>query len=206
MSSKGFTLAEILVSLGVLAILMTILTQIFFNSVRSGTKSQTVGVINENGRYILDMVDKDVRLADEIICPAFFDSASSDDGVGNVLVVLKSGTYTRYRFEPPKIDANGYVERDNPIPDGEGENQNLNIFAGKVCFPGKIVTNNLTKITDNNPTTGVSVVNGLFTRHKNAGGKDSVTIKFDLLPSVSASNKMPGRIDPVTFSTTVGPR
>lgn len=202
---NGFTLAEILVSLGVLSILMVVLVQIFFSSVRGGTKSQTVGIINENGRYILDMVDKQVQAADLIICPAFYDAISTNVD-GNVLVLQSNSVYTRYSFTPPTDSANGYIEKDNPIPEGEGENQNLNIFADKVCFPGRIVTNNLTKITDDNPTTGVSVVNGLFTRHKNVNGKDSVTIRLDLLPSVAASNKIPGRIDPVSFSTTVGLR
>ncbi len=204
-TKNGFTLAEILVSLGVLAILMVLLTQIFFNSVRSGTKSQTVGIINENGRYILDMVDKGVQSADEIICPTFL-----NEGKGNILVVLKNGVYTRYSFTEPKTvgnqDVNGYLERDNPVPDSE-DNQNLNVFAGRVCVPTNFIsTNNKIKITDDNIYTGVSVVNGLFTRHKNVGGKDSMTIQFDLLPSVNASNKIPGKIDPISFSTTVGLR
>ncbi len=206
-NNKGFTLAEILVVLGVLAVMLILLTEIFFSSIRGGNKTQIIGSLNENGRAIIDMIDKNVKNADEILCPVFYRTNSTNSEESAVLVTVKDGVYTRYKIVLPTATENGKIVRDNPTLEGQSQTvPNRNNFIQQICNERDIVGDNPVAISDTNTTSGVSVANGSFTRIKSAGLKDSVTINIDLLPGVNSPEKIPGRIDVVNFTTTIGVR
>lgn len=192
MIKKGFTLVELLVVIAILAIAGGLVVAIFTSSLRGSNKSQIVSNIKQNGQSVLENMDKTIRNADAVVC------LSSS---GSTLVIVQNGAFTRYRFTVPTSMANGFIEQDNPLqPTPPALEADITLFTDNVCsdpVPGANI------LTDTDPQTGVSAENGLFTRSKQAGSKDSVTIKFDLSPGISAPQAVAGQIDPVVFQTTV---
>lgn len=198
--SLGFTLVELLVVVAVLSIAGILVLTIFTRSLRGSNKSQIISNIKQNGQSVLENMDKTIRNADNVVC------ASS-----NNLVVVNRGTYTRYRFINPSPlsnpPVNGFIQKDNPekqnVADSNPPRQETDPeFVNRVCDSNNPMLQ-ATALTDINTKTGVSVENGLFTRGRQAGSKDSVTIKFNLLPGVSAPAAIVGQIEPVSFQTTV---
>jgi len=211
---NAFTLVEILVVIAVTSVLLLILTQIFFSSLRGNNKAQALALIKQNSQSVLDSMDKSIRNADNIVCPAVAIGATS--ATANTLVIVKNGIFTRYRFRNVKSDlcpntsfdqtlTNGELDRDTPVQDLKDPNQqNINNFIKfNLCNeqdPLQIPT--LTRVTDNS-VLGVSATCGVFTRDKPKGFKDVVTIDFKLSPGVELSKKTFGQIDPVSFRTSV---
>ena len=204
MKKKGFTLVELLVVVAVAGVIMTILAQIFFSSLRGNNKAQVIAMIKQNGQSVLDNLDKNIRNADHIVCVS---------STGRTLVIVKDGVYTRYGFiygaattDPP---SNGDIWRDNPIPDGTETEQNPNNFINRVCGFDPISINaeapGASHILDTSAA-GVFVFSGTFSRDQVAGFKEVVKINFSLQPSIESAKKILGSIDPVPFNTSVGLR
>lgn len=193
MRKNGFTLVEILVVMAVLAVVGVLILNIFTSTLRGGNKSQIIGVIKQNGQSVLEMMDKTVRGADDVVC------VSSDK---KTLVIGKKGIYTRYTFIDPAANpaVNGYIQQDNPTTE-----QTSPAFVNKVCSYNDSIADPVAEVTltDTSLQTGVSVENGLFTKDESSGFMDQVTIKFDLKPGIGASQAVAGQIDAVTFQTTI---
>lgn len=196
---RGFTLVELLVVIGAVSIIGLMLTEVFYRSLRGGNKSALIGVIKQNGQSALESMDKNIRSANNVVCPAT--SSSS-----NTLVILKEdGTYTRYRLSP-EGSTNGDIRQDNPticlscVP-----SETLTGFINRIC-DGNDPLQSPTILTDTNTRTGVSVAASpmpQFTKSKQAGFKDLVTISFNLKPAVGAPKAVADQVDPVAFTTTV---
>lgn len=220
---SGFTLIEILVTMAVLAVIGTILVVIFTNTLKGSNKSQVLAVIKQNGQAILEEMDKTVRDADNIICP-FLPSPSPSASPGSIsassdtLVIVKNGCYTRYRFVAPSPNPNptqnGQIQQDNPQPDPATpciQNsptpapRTTQAFINAVCASSDPMDSlNKRILTDTNTQSGVSVNSGaLFTRNRQSGFKDGLTVSFTLSPGIHAPAVVAGQIDPVTFQTTV---
>lgn len=214
-NAHGFTLVEILVTMAIMAIVGTILVTTFTNTLRGSNKSQILAVIKQSGQAVLENMDKTIRGADNVVCPPLpSPSPSASPAIrasSQNLVVEKSGTYTRFRFVDPTSTANGLIQQDNPSKqDVEGSSplrkETESEFVNRVCQSTDIMPQSgttLTTLTDINTETGVSLNNGLFTRNRQSGFKDSVTVYFTLDNGVKAPSVIAGQIDPVTFQTTV---
>ncbi len=175
-SRSGFTLVEIMVVMAIVAIVGIILVMIFANTLRGSSKAQILSVIKQNGQAVLGIMDNTIRNADNVVCP----STS-----GDTLVVVKNGIYTRFRF------INNSIEKDSPSD-----------FTASTC----LITDpavSLVILTDTDPKTGVSVQSGSFSRSRQAGSKDTITVSFDLNKGVQAPEVVGGQIDPVKFQTTI---
>lgn len=199
MIKKGFTLVEVLVVIAILAIAGTFILTIFTSSLRGSNKSQIVSSIKQNGQSVLETMDKTIRNSDNMVCVS--------SPTNNTLVIVKDGIYTRYRFiapsPSPSPTVNGLIQQDNPAKQIVlGSEETDPEFVNRVCALGDPMQG-VNTLTGTNPQTGVSVENGLFTRTRQPGSKDSVTIKFDLSPGISAPAVVAGQIDPVTFQTTI---
>lgn len=195
---NGFTLAEIMVAIGVSSVILLILTQIFFSSIRGSNKSQLITVLNQSGKNILDNLETSIRSADLILCPRILSTQSSASL--NTLVLAQSGKYTRYRW----IEIDNALVRDMPVPT-EGEAEDLNVFIRTVCTIDTANYPDLVSLTDS----GIAVsapptTNKIFNRTKIDGkNKDTLSIKFNLKPANQSFLKIPGTIDEVLFSTTI---
>ncbi|MDO8573980.1 MAG: type II secretion system protein [Candidatus Daviesbacteria bacterium] len=212
---QGFTLVEMLVVMAITAIVGTMLMVIFTNTLRGSNKAQILAVIKQNGQAVLDNMDKNIRGADNVICP-------TPSNPSNTLVIVKNGCYTRYKFVDPTPDPNptqnGQIQQDNPQPDPSTPcTQNspaptpvdIQAFINNVCLDPMV---NPTILTDTNSQTGVSIIktkdsigNDLpfFVPSNPSGFKKSVTIQFALKPGVDVPAAISDQIDPVTFQTTI---
>ena len=187
---KGFTLVEILVVMAIMAVVGTIMVAIFTNTLRGSNKSQILAVIKQNGQSVLADMNRVIRGADDIICPQ---SGSPSD----TLVIAKEGIYTRFRFIPPSGNINGSINQDSPVAGSD-----LTAFLNSVCTDllDPLAT---AVLTDTNPQSGVSVDSATFTRNKQSGFEDNVTVSFILKPGAGIPPAVSSQIDPVVFQTTV---
>lgn len=204
---KGFTLVEILVVISVLSIVGVIILTIFTRTLKGNNKAQILAAIKQNGQAVLENMDKTIRGADNVVCPTITLPSPK------TLVIVKGGIYTRYRFIEPVCSGdtctvNGLIKKDSPFKQSVGGvngEETDGELANRVCSLSDFMdqSTNVTVITDTNPQTGVSVMNGSFTRDNSAGFRDQVTIKFDLNHGVNAPQSVAGQIDPVNFVTTI---
>lgn len=62
----GFTLLEILVSIGVIAVIGTLITQIFFSITRSNVKGEILKEVKQSGEFALQIMERVIRNARNI--------------------------------------------------------------------------------------------------------------------------------------------
>lgn len=66
MKHKGFTLIEILISVGIIAIVGAVISQSFFSIVRSNVKNELVQSVKQNGDVALDIMTRMIRNAHSV--------------------------------------------------------------------------------------------------------------------------------------------
>lgn len=76
--SKGFTLIEILVVIGVLAIIVVVGSTSFFNLLKGSMKTRTINLVKQNGDYALAIMERMIRNAQKIdsACTSSMDEIS----------------------------------------------------------------------------------------------------------------------------------
>lgn len=182
-SQRAFTVAEVLVVIGVLTLMGVILTETFFRSIRGSSKAQVISNIKQNGQSALETMDKTIRNSEIVVCVS---------STGSTLTLLQGGIYTRYRFNPPtggSNPANGFISVDS-LTD---------------CT-SPLVANSYQTLTDTDSRAGVSVTAATFSRSKLAGFKDKVEVEFEVAEPVGTPTALGSQIDPVRFKTSVGLR
>lgn len=212
---RGFTLPELLVVIGVLSIIGALTLTIFVRSLRANNKTQILLAIKQNGQIAMDLMDKSIRDADNIVC---VENNSLTEITRSTLVLEKKGSFTRYRiisFTSVPDVANGYLIKDNPSPDGDNEIVPVpppagavgytTAFSDRVCAPNDVIRPDYKPafLTDTNPNTGQSVKSGAFTLKEQSGFKDFIVIDFTLGSGESAPPAIAGEITPVNFHTSV---
>ncbi len=193
---NGFTFIELLVVIAILSFALTLVLTIFTRTLRGGNKSQVISSIKQNGQLVLEVMDKTIRSSDRVVCTT---------ESGDTIVVVKNGTYTKFKFVPPTPTENGYIQKEEfgiPATPPPGSDPYLYVrnFEVSICIDPMV---NPQIITDTNTKSGASVYNGVFSRTKATGFKDRVSIKFDVKNSVATAQAAAGQIDPVSFQTTV---
>ena len=202
---KGFTLAELLVVIGVVAVMGLILTEVFSRSLRGGNKSQIIAGIKQNGQAALELMDKTIRASDQVVCPVLAQTGSAAD---DVIAVVEDRNYTRFRFISATLTANAHIVVDYPIP-VVSPPEPEELFLLNICSNSDHASSARVPITDTNVKSGASVTSAnfpspnIFKRDKKAGYKDVLTVSFNLGPGQDAPSAIAGQIDPVTFTTTV---
>jgi len=199
MKRNGFTLVEIIVVLAITAILGLVLTQIFYSTLRGGSKAQVLSVVKQNGQAAVEAIDKTIRSADKVVnlCPSPFGIHASAVQTGldcttncSGIVITKNKVYTRFLYIPADFSDtnNGYIAMDNLTSPSE-------------CLSSTFGTN-LSVLTDKDSKTGVSIESGIFSLSRLAGTEDVVTISFSVKPGSSIQSAYPD-ISGTPFKTTV---
>jgi len=76
-SSRGFTLVELLIYIGMISILFIVLTQVFGSILDAQLESEATSSVQQDGRFILSRFSYDIRRSDDIILPAALGDQSS---------------------------------------------------------------------------------------------------------------------------------
>lgn len=210
-NKRGFTLVEVLVATGVIAVIGVVLVLIFTNTLRGNIKSQILSVVKQNGQAVLENIGVNTRGADNVVCP--LDGSSS-----NTMVIVKNGTYTRYRIALPAdtlgtapdpciySGKNGCIFQDKPekvIDEDTGKEETDDVFIPRICFSLDPSVPDNSILTDTNAQTGVLIDSGSFTVRRLSGFRAIVEVQFSLGPGVNAPTIATGQIDPVIFQTTI---
>lgn len=88
-NEKGFTLVELIMSIGILAILLTILTNAFGSILDVQLDSVATSVVDQDGRYVLAKLVHDTQNASAISQPA----VGSSSGILQITVNSQNYTY-----------------------------------------------------------------------------------------------------------------
>jgi type II secretory pathway pseudopilin PulG len=67
--TKGYTLIELIIYIGILALLLGVLTSIFTSIIGVQLESTSTSSVNQDGRYILSKLLYDVKSASSIVTP-----------------------------------------------------------------------------------------------------------------------------------------
>ncbi len=127
---QGFTLVEILVSIGVLATVSTLIAQVLFTTTHANKKTEVLRDIKQNGEFTLDVIERLVRNANamEAICdvdtistPSAFIRGADDRPT--VLTCVSDGNAARVA----SVSATGAVSYLS------GENVTLSQSGSKTC-------------------------------------------------------------------------
>lgn len=207
---SGFTLVEVLVVIAILSIIGLIAVTIFTRTLKGVNKSQIISSLKQNGQSVLENMDKTIRNSDHLVCPTTPVATST-------LIVEKDGVYTRFRFVPPRSPDDQRSQCMNPLDTDRSKGTNGCILQDNPLLPAAEIPAHFISvkcdptdpmeeyvlITDTDPQSGVSIYSGSFILNRKAGFKDSMNVKFSLMPGLEAPAVVAGQIDPVSFETTV---
>jgi prepilin-type N-terminal cleavage/methylation domain-containing protein len=147
----GFTLIELTVYMGILAILISVLSSVFGSIVDVQLQSGATSSVDQDGRYIMAKLTHDVKSASAMILPA-----NPGDVTDTLQITINSINYTY------GLDSNNNLE---VTDDGSGTSDMLNSYDTSVS------NLSFTRIGsgDNNDTVNVSYT--LTSRTKDENGQ-----------------------------------
>jgi len=76
-STRGFTLVELLIYMGILSILLVVLSQIFGSVLDAQLESESTSAVHRDGRFILSKLSYDIHKAQSIVTPAAIGNQST---------------------------------------------------------------------------------------------------------------------------------
>lgn len=114
---RGFSLIEIIISVGVLAVVGTLLSHVFFTTTRTATKTDRVNDIKENGEFAIEIMTRLIRNAKSI------DSSNCTGSSTNTLLINNpEGTITTFscpnnRIASESVSLTEYLTNENVSAD-----------------------------------------------------------------------------------------
>lgn len=97
--NRGFTLIEILVAVGIFVVVITIVISIFFNTIKEQRKLFVNQNLQENARFIMEMITKEVRMMKSI------NTATGE--FSTLSITNQDGGAVIYKFETDQIKRDG---------------------------------------------------------------------------------------------------
>src|SRR5207253_6251537 len=88
-SKRGFTLVELLIYMGILAILIYVLTDILYSFVSTQASSESNAAVTQDGRYIYSRLIYDINRAQSVSGPA-----NLGDSSNNISLVINGTNYS----------------------------------------------------------------------------------------------------------------
>ena len=147
---KGFTLIEILVVIGLLAIIVVVGSTSFFNLLKGSTKTRVASLVKQNGDYALTVMGRMIRNGKVIECEL---------GMSKIEIENPDGGETEFSCEEDKISSNSASLISNQVKVANG-NCSFDCQRTSVFEPD-VVTINFTLSqaqTDVRPEEEVSIV------------------------------------------------
>lgn len=180
---NGFSLVEIIVAITIIAVLGVVITTILTRTFRANSQSDVIARLKQNGDSAVTFMGEITRSAEAVVCygPPDNTYASPNQTRKDQMVIRTlTGKYIKFQFIDPvivsgKVTQNGYVSRRENLNPAD----QTNFCNSSLSSPPQIL------MTNNNSQTGVSISNGKFTKLSGNVGKDTITIQFDVNPSLS---------------------
>ncbi|MFH0906651.1 MAG: prepilin-type N-terminal cleavage/methylation domain-containing protein [bacterium] len=119
--NKGFTLIEMLVAMAVFSIVILTMTSVSFSAIRMQRNAFAMQESQEAGRYILEMISKEIRMSIVISGSGARDSLNIINSSGeNIVYEFDNGTITKndQLLNPNNIEVSGkfhITNQTNPV-------------------------------------------------------------------------------------------
>lgn len=175
---NGFTLVEVMIAITILGVIGVMTATILSRTYKVNNQSDSISKLKNNGDLAINSISEILRNGEGVIC--YSDPLPTPSK--SMVVRTLAGKYVKFRFVEPipptgTPTQNGYIiKQENLDP------ANLSTFCSINLTPPAEVA-----ISNNHPVSGVSISGGSFLKLTGAGGKDLVTIKFDVRPTLSNS-------------------
>lgn len=178
-TKNGFSLVEVIIMIGILAVIGVITSTILTRTYRAGSQSETISKLKQNGDLAIKMMDETIRKAETVVC---YDPTAP---VQSLVVRTQSGTYTKFRFVDPVPPSgtptqNGFIVKQENLSSADLASFCTTTLASPPEIP----------ITNNNSASGVSVTGGQFLKIAGTQGKDTITISFNVNPSLKSGGTL----------------
>lgn len=192
---SGFSLIEVVITLSVLAVVGYFISSILSVGFRENNKSSLIVNAKQNGEVALNFLDQTIRNSEKVICPA----QSTISPINRITIQTKKGKIIRFKQVSP-VNANSFIQEDFPaLPSGS----DISLICTKL---DSVPNASPISVTDQNPSSGVTVSNLNFSVVKTSGYNDIVTIAFDMSPAISTPESLKyivGSAGTIHFSTLV---
>lgn len=173
---SGFTLLEIIVVIALLGIVGVMAVDIFFTSLRGGTKAETLKEIKQNGDFAISVMERMIRNAQEV--------TSTCDGSSMPSITIRNPDYYETTFECvwDLIEEVAYIASSSAA----------------------ITSKNITLVRPGTPSPDCTSADLTFTCSQTASKPETVSISFTLYQKGVTSR--PEERASVTFETTISLR
>jgi len=152
-TQKGFTLLEILITISVMATIATLITQVFFTTTHTNTKTEILKEVKQNGDFALDIMTRMVRNARSV------ESTCASTGTNLDALDIKN----------PDVDSTEFGCYYDAV-NGVARIASTSATSGSIQY-----------LTSSNVTLGASCANSLkFTCASSSYEADKITITFQL--------------------------
>lgn len=209
MKKNGFTLIELIVVVGIMAVLGLIFTNTLMQTLRGQNKVRILNQVKQNGQVAMEKISNAIRQGEKVVCIG--NSKGLNVPTPNDTIITYKGTYSRIRFYQATETANGVIKQTDftiaDIPDGVSE-KDLCGLPTDVGLP-----NNISTLTDNDLINGVSVrfdsvnavLSPIFKVNSLVGYADTVTINFRVSQGIKAGLAYESNVETngVPFATTI---
>jgi len=137
--SKGFTLIEILVVIGVLAIIVVVGSMSFFNLLKGSMKTRTISLVKQNGDYALAIMERMIRKG-EIIENTEAPPRECESGMSKLKISNPDGRETEFSCEGDTISSNSASLISNQVKVANG-NCSFNCQRTSIFEPDVVTIN-----------------------------------------------------------------
>jgi len=155
---KGFTLIEILVVIGVLAIIVVVGSTSFFNLLKGSTKTRTASLVKQNGDYALAVMERMIRSGKIIENTEVPPQECESGGMSKIKILNPDGGETEFSCEGDAISSNSATLISSQVKVANG-NCSFNCQRTNIFEPDVVTINfTLQAQEDVRPEEKVSIV------------------------------------------------
>jgi len=183
---NGFSLVEVIIAITIIGVVGLMTTTIMSRSYRVNNQSSKISLLKQNGDMALGVITETLRNAEGVVC---YSGASN---IKSLVVRTLAGKYVKFRFVDPSPPTgtptqNGFIVKQENLNPADFDN----FCTTTLLSPAEV------PITNKDENSGVSISNGTFSALVGSGGKDLITIKFNVYPSLRSSGNLSSDVFPV---------
>lgn len=187
-SRKGLSLIEVIIAITIIGVIGSVTSIILTRTFRANSQSEEISKLKQNGNLAINSMAETIRKAEGVKC------YSQTVPIKALALRTLDGKYVKFRFVDPipptgTPTQNGYIIKQENLNPSDETNFCTTVFSSEV------------PITNRNAASGVSISNGEFKKLSGNVGKDTITIKFDVNPTLNSGGTIEAKI--VQMQTTV---